>query len=145
MISDISSEKDDIKKTHKDKSLISENSKKKDDNEEEISVGNISKINHMFEDSKNDDDIIKVMGDNNNDKNNNKNDNNIDINLNINDIVSNKGDNKEEKDADVIKINDINNDESLDLSKLDKNNKNKKKEEEKKKKKKIRKKWMYHI
>ena len=134
MISDISSEKDDIKKTHKDKSLISENSKKKDDNEEEISVGNISKINHMFEDSKNDDDIIKVMGDNNNDKNNNKNDNNIDINLNINDIVSNKGDNKEEKDADVIKINDINNDESLDLSKLDKNNKNKKKEEEKKKK-----------
>ena len=29
MISDISSEKGDIKKTHKDKSLISENSKKK--------------------------------------------------------------------------------------------------------------------
>ena len=160
MISNISSEKDDTqklpkkekkdkkKKKDKDKknrSLISHNSKqKKEDNydkdEDEISMGNMSNIGHQFfgDESKNDDDIIKEIDDKNNKKENNNEDDNLDINLNINDMISNKGDNKEDKkdkdnkgDADIIQINDIKSEISIDLPKEEEKKVENKKEEKK--------------
>ena len=138
IISNTSIEKDDIQKLHKkgNKSLISGSSKEnKDDNdiddEKEFSVANISKIDHFIGDeSKNGEDIINEMNDKDDKKNkkennnNNEDDNNLDMNLNINDIQNNKEDNKEDgkekenkKEADIIKVNDIDDDISLDTPK----------------------------
>ena len=130
-ISDISNEK----KSEKEKSLISENSKQKksdlnnDENEEEISMGNISKINHLLADeSKNDEEILneidnKDKNDNNTNKNNGQ-ENNPDINLNINDEINKKEEKEENKETNEIKLDDIKSEESLDISK--ENNKEKK-------------------
>ena len=117
MISDNSN-----KKKHKDnkgeKSLISADSKENNKEENDIiedidfSMGNMSKINkQIFRDnSKKEEDIIKVM-DKKNNKTNKKesNNDNIDMNLNINNVI-----NKKKEDANIIKINDINIEDSLD-------------------------------
>ena len=130
-ISNISKEK----KSEKEKSLISENSKQKkldlnndnNENEEEISMGNISKINHLLADeSKNDEEILNEI-DNNNDNNNKNNtqekqENNTDINLNINEVINKKEENKETNE---LKLDDIKDEESLDLSKENKKEKKK--------------------
>ena len=141
MISDTSSEKDH-KDNKSEKSLISAESKEKKNKEEkdiiddgDFSVANMSKINEQFfgDDSKNEEDIIKVMDQNNN-KENKKEDNNdnVDVNLNINEVMNN---NKE--DANAIKINDINNEDSLEIpiQKEEEKNNNKKLEKEAPKKK----------
>ena len=141
MISDTSSEKDH-KDNKSEKSLISAESKEKKNKEEkdiiddgDFSVANMSKINEQFfgDDSKNEEDIIKVMDQNNN-KENKKEDNNdnVDVNLNINEVMNN---NKE--DANAIKINDINNEDSLEIpiQKEEEKDKNKKLEKEAPKKK----------
>ena len=149
MVSGAAALKQKFPDSSQDKSLISGKSKEnKNDNfnnendEEEINVGDISNIKgQLFRDeSKNDEDIIKEMGDKDN-----KGEENIDINLNINDMTSNKGDDKNKKDntnnnnnnkdADIINIKDIGDNDSLNLSK-DSEKIPVKKEEKKEKKKK---------
>ena len=152
MVSGAAALKQKFPDSSQDKSLISGKSKEnKNDNfnnendEEEINVGDISNIKGQLfgDESKNDEDIIKEIGDKDN-----KGEENIDINLNINDMTSNKGDDKNKKDntnnnnnnnnkkdADIINIKDIGDNDSLDLSK-DSEKIPVKKEEKKEKKKK---------
>ena len=114
--------------------------------DDDVDFGNMSKIKDQFigEDSKNEEDIINVMDnkkENNKENNNENNNDNIDINLNINDMISNKGDkeDKEEKkeDADIIKINDINNEEdNIENQKVEEEKKNQKENNKKEKPKK---------
>ena len=149
MVSGAAALKQKFPDSSQDKSLISGKSKEnKNDNfnnendEEEINVGDISNIKGQLfgDESKNDEDIIKEMGDKDN-----KGEENIDINLNINDMTNNKGDDKNKKDntnnnnnnkdADIINIKDIQDNDSLDLSK-DSEKLPVKKEEKKEKKKK---------
>ena len=136
-ISNISNEK----KSEQEKSLISENSKEKkldlnnnkeEENEEEISMGNISKINHLLADeSKNDEEILNEIDNNNNntDKNNAQ-ENNTDVNLNINEVINKK---EEKKEPNELKLDDIKDEESLDISTDNKEKKEEKIEIKKKK------------
>ena len=146
MISITSSEKDDLQKLRKKeknkenkKILIDSNKKeneKEKDDEDELSMGNMSKINHQLfgDESKNDDEIIKEMNDKDEINNKKEEDNNIDINLNINEMASNKEDKKEDKkkEAEIIQINDLKSELSLDLSKEEDKTKNKKEENKRK-------------
>ena len=147
MVSGAAALKQKLPDSSQDKSLISEKSKEKknddfnnENDEEEINVGDISNIKGQLfgDESKNDEDIIKEMGDKDN-----KNEDNIDINLNINDTISNRGDDKNKnnnnnnnKDADIINIKDIQDNDSLDLSKENEKIPEKKEEKKEEKKKK---------
>ena len=127
-ISNITNEK----KSENNKSLISENSKEKNndkEDEEEIDMGDISKINHLLGDeSKNDEDILNEIDNKTNQENKNKEEeNNPEINLNINEIVNNKEENKDANEN-MIKVDDIKDDDSLNISK---DNKEKEKKDDK--------------
>ena len=127
MVSGAAALKQKLPDSSQDKSLISEKSKEKknddfnnENDEEEINVGDISNIKGQLfgDESKNDEDIIKEMGDKDN-----KNEDNIDINLNINDTISNRG-------ADKNKNNNNNNNKDADSSFVSKYSQVKKAKEE---------------
>ena len=116
------------------KSLISEKSKKKklDTEEDDIKFdGDISKINQMInDDSKHDEDIINAMD--NNKENRDDEDKNIDENLNINNLEIKKEEEKENQN--ILKLDDINDNDSLDISKENKESEDKKEVKKKDKK-----------